>query len=98
MNHRDEQKHLLHNWSDRRYRDHPQSPRAVLRVRLGSGVIATKRTIFVCCDGTARTEAVRCASRRKAQGVSLNLKDSQTNHSGFVQLGREAPSLLPLVR
>jgi hypothetical protein len=47
MSHRHEQKHLLHNWSDRRYRDHPQSPRAVLRVRLDSGAIATKRTIFV---------------------------------------------------
>jgi hypothetical protein len=47
MSHRHEQKHLLHNWSDRRYRDHPQSPRAVLRVRLDGGAIATKRTIFV---------------------------------------------------
>ena len=47
MSCRHEQKHLLHNWSDRRYRDHPQSPRAVLRVRLDSGAIATKRTIFV---------------------------------------------------
>jgi hypothetical protein len=47
MSHRHEQKHLLHNWSDRRYRDHPQSPRAVLRIRLDSGAIATKRTIFV---------------------------------------------------
>jgi hypothetical protein len=47
MSHRHEQKHLLHNWSDRRYRDHPQSPRAVLRVRLDSGAIATTRTIFV---------------------------------------------------
>jgi hypothetical protein len=41
MSHRNEQKHLLHNWSDRRYRDHPQSSRAVLRVRLDSGTIAT---------------------------------------------------------
>ena len=32
-----EQKHLLHNWSDCRYRDRPQSPRAVLRVRLANG-------------------------------------------------------------
>ena len=29
-----EQKHLLHNWSDCRYRDRPQSPRAILRVGL----------------------------------------------------------------
>jgi hypothetical protein len=47
MSHRNEQKHLLHNWSDRRYRDHPQSPRPVLRVRLDSGAIATKQTIFL---------------------------------------------------
>jgi hypothetical protein len=46
MSHRHEQKHLLHNWSDRRYRDHPQNPRAVL-TRLDGGAIATKRTIFV---------------------------------------------------
>jgi hypothetical protein len=30
MSCRHEQKHLLHNWSDCRYRDRPQSPRAVL--------------------------------------------------------------------
>jgi hypothetical protein len=47
MSHRHEQKHFLHNWSDCRYRDRPQSPRAVLRVRLAGGAIATKRTIFV---------------------------------------------------
>jgi hypothetical protein len=29
-----EQKHLLHNWSDCRYRDRPQSPRAILRAGL----------------------------------------------------------------
>jgi uncharacterized protein YjbJ (UPF0337 family) len=32
MSRRHEQKHLLHNWSDCRYRDRPQNPRAVLRV------------------------------------------------------------------
>jgi hypothetical protein len=46
MSHRHEQKHLLHNWSDRCYRDRPQSPRAVLRVRLAGGN-CYKRTIFV---------------------------------------------------
>ena len=46
MSRRHEQKHLLHNWSDCRYRDRPQSPRAVLRVRL-AGPIARKRTIFL---------------------------------------------------
>jgi hypothetical protein len=45
MSHRHEQKHLLHNWSDRRYRDHPQSPRAVLRVSLDSGAIATSERL-----------------------------------------------------
>jgi hypothetical protein len=34
MSRRHEPKHLLHNWSDCRYRDRPQNPRAVLRVRL----------------------------------------------------------------
>ena len=69
MSHRHGQKHLLHNWSDCRYRDRPQSPRAVLRVRLDGGAIATKRTIFVAVMHTARTKAVRCASGRKAEGV-----------------------------
>jgi hypothetical protein len=46
MSRRHEQKHLLHNWSDCRYRDRPQNPRAVLRVRL-AGAIARKRTIFL---------------------------------------------------
>jgi hypothetical protein len=46
MSHRHEQKHLLHNWSHCRYRDRPQSPRAVLRVRLAGGN-CYKRTIFV---------------------------------------------------
>ena len=44
MSHRHEQKHLLHNWSNCRYRDRPQSPGTVLRVGL-AGV--HKRTIFV---------------------------------------------------
>jgi hypothetical protein len=89
MSCRHEQKHLLHNWSDRRYRDHPQSPRAVLRVRLDSGAIATKRTIFVAVMAH-REDRKRFVVRadEKLRG-SLNLKDSQTNHSGFVQLGRE---------
>jgi hypothetical protein len=39
-----EQKYLLYNWSDCRYRDRPQSPRAVLSVRLARA-IAAKRTI-----------------------------------------------------
>jgi hypothetical protein len=30
-----EQEYLLHNWSDRRYRDRPQSPRVVLGARPG---------------------------------------------------------------
>jgi len=38
MNHRYEQKHLLHNWSDCRYRDHSQSPRAVLRAPCWSAI------------------------------------------------------------
>jgi hypothetical protein len=46
MSHRHEQKHLLHNWSDCRYRDRPQSPRAVLSVRLAGGN-CYKRTILV---------------------------------------------------
>jgi hypothetical protein len=37
MSRRHEQKHLLHNWSDCRYRDRPQTPRAVLRVGVASG-------------------------------------------------------------
>ena len=37
MSRRHEQKHLLHNWSDCRYRDRPQTPRAVLRVSVASG-------------------------------------------------------------
>jgi hypothetical protein len=39
-----EQKYLLYNWSDCRYRNRPQSPRAVLSVRLARA-IAPKRTI-----------------------------------------------------
>ena len=31
MSHEHEQKHLLHNWSDCRYRDRPQTPRVVLK-------------------------------------------------------------------
>jgi hypothetical protein len=46
MSHRHEQKHLLHNWSDCRYRDRPQSPRAVLSVRPAGGN-CYKRTILV---------------------------------------------------
>jgi hypothetical protein len=82
MSHRHEQKYLLHNWSDRRYRDHPQSPRAVLRVRLDSGAIATKRTIFVGV----------MAHREDRERFVVRARRS----SGFVRLGREAPSLLPL--
>ena len=37
MSRRHEQKHLLHHWSDCRYRDRPQTPRAVLRVGVASG-------------------------------------------------------------
>jgi hypothetical protein len=37
MSHRHEQKHLLHNWSDCRYRDRPQTPRAVLGIGVASG-------------------------------------------------------------
>ena len=33
-----EQKYLLHNWSDCGYRDCPQSPRAVLSVRLARAI------------------------------------------------------------
>jgi hypothetical protein len=78
MSHRHEQKYLLHNWSDRRYRDHPQSPRAVLRVRLDSGASATKRTNFVAAMAHLEgPRAVCCASERKAGGHSLDLKDSQ---------------------
>src|SRR4030095_11013317 len=45
MSRRHEQKHLLHHWSDCRYRDRPQTPRAVLRIGvascwLGAGAIA----------------------------------------------------------
>ena len=46
MSRRHEQKHLLYNWGDCRYRNRPQNPRAVLRVRL-AGAIARKRTIFL---------------------------------------------------
>lgn len=38
MSHRHEQKHLLHNWSGCRYRDHSQSPRAVLRAPCESAI------------------------------------------------------------
>ena len=31
MSHEHEQKYLLHNWSDCRYRDRPQTPRVVLK-------------------------------------------------------------------
>jgi hypothetical protein len=44
MTHPHEQKYLLHNWSNCRYRDRPQSPGIVLRVAR-AGV--HKRTIFV---------------------------------------------------
>jgi hypothetical protein len=44
MSGRHEQKYLLHNWSDRCYRDRPQSPRAVLSARPG-GAIAPKGMI-----------------------------------------------------
>jgi hypothetical protein len=37
MSRRHEQKHLLHHWSDCRYRDRPQTPRAVLRIGVASG-------------------------------------------------------------
>jgi hypothetical protein len=37
MSRRYEQKHPLHNWSDCRYRDRPQTPRAVLRVGVANG-------------------------------------------------------------
>jgi hypothetical protein len=37
MSRRHEQKYLLHNRSDCRYRDRPQTPRAVLRVGVASG-------------------------------------------------------------
>jgi hypothetical protein len=45
MSRRHEQKHLLHHWSDCRYRDRPQTPRAVLRIGVascwpGAGAIA----------------------------------------------------------
>ena len=36
MSRRHEQKHLLHNWSDCRYRDRPQTPRAVLSVGIAN--------------------------------------------------------------
>jgi hypothetical protein len=37
MSRRHEQKHLLHHWSDCRYRDRPQTPRAVLRIGVANG-------------------------------------------------------------
>jgi hypothetical protein len=39
---------------------------------------------------TARTESGSLCERTKRWGHSLNLKDSQTNHSGFVQLRKSA--------
>src|SRR5207249_6645207 len=55
MSRRHEQKHLLHNWSDCRYRDRPQIPRAVLRVGVPRGersglLIRTARKRFVTAD------------------------------------------------
>jgi len=37
MSRRHEQKHLLHHWSDCRYRDRPQTHRAVLRIGVARG-------------------------------------------------------------
>src|SRR6476659_1585691 len=47
---RHEQKHLLHNWSDCRYRDCPQGPRAVLRVCEMTQIFreGTRRAIRPC--------------------------------------------------
>jgi hypothetical protein len=42
MSRGDEQKHLLHHWSDCRYCDRPQTPRAVLRIAVTSGWPGTR--------------------------------------------------------
>ena len=42
-----EQKYLLYNWSDCRYRDRPQSPRAVLSVRLASAIATSERSLLL---------------------------------------------------
>ena len=39
-----EQKYLLYNWSDCRYRDRPQSPRAVLSARPGGAIAPKERS------------------------------------------------------
>ena len=62
-----EQKYLLYNWSDRRYRDRPQSPRVVLSVRLARA-IAPKRTISSLNPAT--TWGVIMSSRVTAVALS----------------------------
>ena len=44
MSGRHEQKYLLHNWSDRCYRDRPQNPRAVLSARPGGEIAPKERS------------------------------------------------------
>ena len=83
MSRRHEQKHLLHNWGDCRYRDRPQNPRAVLRVRL-AGAIATKRTIWIADahrDGGKRfvvhadEKLTAFIELERVAGVALTRKD-----------------------
>jgi hypothetical protein len=68
MSRRHEQKHLLHNWSDCRYRDRPQTPRAVLRVGVASGSQRLIPTGERCGLQTriATTENVSLCTRRKS--------------------------------
>ena len=88
MSHRHEQKHLLHNWSDCRYRDYPQSPRAVLRVRL-TGCNRHKQRIFVAdAHRQDRKRFVVRAHNNLREFVELErLADEPFR---FVQVGRPA--------
>jgi len=68
MNRQHEQKHLLHNWSDCRYRDRPQTPRAFLRVGVASG---SQRLIPMGAQSgvqrhIATTESVSLCARMKS--------------------------------
>jgi hypothetical protein len=72
-----EQKYLLYNWSDCRYRNRPQSPRAVLSIRLARA-IAPKRTISSLSP--ARTWWVIMSSRVTAVALS-----GKTGFSAFFE-------------
>jgi hypothetical protein len=59
MSHEHEQKHLLHNWSDCRYRDRPQTPPVVLSRRFYCVVLGeTTRGLGICLRKSNRNVSV----------------------------------------